>query len=141
MAKVARKAGESTPFPAFEQFEGLTAFNSAAAEALMKASRAYWDALGELNGELYGFFNKRLKHDMDLSQSMATCGDWQQATRLQQDWARTTMEDYAAEATKLMELCSQANMEGWRMLYGQMGAGPRRLAAAEEQPEQRARAA
>ena len=141
MAKAARQGGESAPLPAFGQLEGLAAFNGTTADAFMKASRAYWNALSELNGELYGFYDKRLKHDMDLSRTMAGCGDLQEATRLQQDWARTTLEEYAAEATKIMQLCSQAGMESWRTFYGQMGSGSKPAEAASETPEQRERAA
>jgi len=91
MAKAAKQEGESAPLPTFGRFEGLATFNGAAADAFMKASMAYWHALSELNGELYGFLNRRLRHDMDLGRSMAGSEGWQEAARLQQDWARTTL--------------------------------------------------
>lgn len=141
MAKAAKQEGESAPLPTFGRLEGLATFNGAAADAFVKASMAYWHALSELNGELYGFLNRRLRHDMDLGRSMAGSEGWQEAARLQQDWARTTLEEYAAEATKIMELSSQAGMEGWRTFYGQIGSGSKPLAAPGETPEQRVRAA
>lgn len=142
MAKAARKAGVSAPLPTLEQFEGVAAFNNAATEALMKASRAYWDALSELNGELSGFFTKRLQHDMELGQSMAGCNDLQEIARLQQDWARTAMEDYAAEATKLLQLYSRAGTQGWQTFCSQASAGSKSLSrVATEQGEQEAQAA
>jgi len=142
MTKAARKAGSSAALPKFEQFEDFAAFNDATAEALAKARRVYVDALGELNGELSGFFTKRLDHDMELSRSVTGCKDWQELAHLQQDWAREAMEEYLAEATKLMQLYSKASMEGWQTFYGQARSGSKALTAAGSEPaEQRARAA
>lgn len=142
MAHTARKAGESAPLAAVPQLDNLTAFNNATADAFMKASKAYWDSLAELNEEISAFFTKRVQHDMELSRSITGCDDWQKAADLQQNWARTAMEDYMAETMRLMQIYSQASMAGWQTLGTEIGIGSKaRSSTAGETPEKKERAA
>jgi len=113
---------ESKPLEAPAAADAPVADGPQATAALMQAGRAYWDAVSTLNGELASFVARRLQHDIDLGQSVAGCEDWQKLARLQQDWARTALEEYAGEAASLVQLCSEANLACWQGLYGQMAA-------------------
>jgi len=137
MAKAARRPSDRPALPMFGQLEGLAAFNGATVGTLMKAGSTYWGAMTEVNSELSRFFTNRLSHDVEFGESVARCDNWERAVSLQQDWARTAMEEYAAEATKLMQLSANASMEGWRQFYGEASLGARVLSReASETQEQ-----
>lgn len=118
MAEVDTKALEAAAASVFEPFQRLASFNGDGGEAFMSAARAYWEAVGAVNGELADFVTKRLEHDADLGRSLTDCDSWETMARLQQDWARTAMAEYASEAASLMQLCSRANLACWQMVQG-----------------------
>ena len=112
------------PVPGFippEQIDQITAFNTTAMEAFTKASRAYVSGMAAVNGEVFRFVTQRLRHDVEVGQSLAGCEDFSKAASLQQEWARKAMDDYMAEAGRLMELASKATTESWEPLYQGIG--------------------
>jgi hypothetical protein len=111
MATDTSKHGKAAPAEADEQLDRLNAAGGAAADAMIQCTQACLDGLTQINGEVFGFVNDRLRRDADLGQSLARCGNWAEAASLQQDWARRTMQDYFAESSKLLRLMSKATLD------------------------------
>jgi len=115
-----KQSDNPTQAPGFmppEQIDQITAFNNTTMDAFTKASQAYVSGMAAVNGEVFRFVTRRLRHDVEVGQSLAGCDDLSKAASLQQDWARKAMDDYMAETGKLMELASKATMESWKPLY------------------------
>lgn len=90
--------------PEAMEYRGFDAF--ANGMALMGVAASCLNSVAAVNGELVGFVADRWRRDVDLGQSMACCENWNAAVALQQDWAKHTVQDYLAEASKLMQIAS-----------------------------------
>ena len=95
----------------------VAAFNGPAMELFSRAYQAYAGGLGALNGEIMGFMVKRLERDAELGRSLSKSGDFNQMMALQQDWARSTFEEYVAESSKVLEIASGAAQNYWAPFY------------------------
>lgn len=92
----------------------VAAFNGPAMELFTKAYQAYAGGFGALNGEIISFMVKRLERDAELGRALTKSGDLNQMMALQQDWARTTFEEYIAESSKVLEIASGAAQAYWQ---------------------------
>lgn len=104
---------------ASDQAEAMVAMNAVAVETFTKACQAYLNGWATLNGELAGFMAKRLNHDAELGSALARCESLEEAAELQRDWARITAEEYAEEASRLMELTTEVTAEQWKPIWAQ----------------------
>jgi hypothetical protein len=112
MATDNRKHGKPAQAEATEQLERMSEAGGAVADAMAKWTQVCLDGMTQLNGEVFGFVNDRLRRDVDLGQSLARCSNWAEAASLQQDWARRAMQDYFSESSKLLQLMSKTTLEG-----------------------------
>ena len=118
-AGAAEPAAPETPDEANGQAEMVMAMNSVAIDTFARACQATFNGWAAINGELTGFMAKRLGHDADLSAALARCESWEQAADLQRDWARVVAEEYAEEASRLMELTTEVTTQQWRPVWDQ----------------------
>lgn len=109
----------STAEMANGQAEMVMTMNNMAIDTFARACQAYFNGWATINGELTGFLAKRLSHDADLSSALARCESWEEAAELQRDWARVVAEEYAEEASRLMELTSEVTTQQWRPVWDQ----------------------
>ena len=93
--------------------------NGMAMDGFAKACSAYLTGWATINGEIAGFMAKRFAQDAELGNALVKCENWEQAVDLQQDWARTAAQDYADEASRLMELSSTLATEQWQPVLDQ----------------------
>lgn len=115
MVESSKKTSESKV--AGDQLEQMVQLNGAAMEVFTQACQAYASGLANWNSEILSFMTKRLEQDADLGRALARCQNWEQASVLQQDWARTASTEYLAEASKLMEFASKAAKDNWQPVY------------------------
>jgi hypothetical protein len=80
----------------------------------MQSGNALMKAVGELNAEILGFTKQRLDAGIAVSQSLAQCKSVQAAMEVQMDFARNEAQVYLDEARKIMELASNAAVEGFK---------------------------
>ena len=97
----------------------VSAANAGALDLFSHACRAGFNGWASMNSEIADFMAKRLKHDADLSASLARCENWEDAVALQQDWARETAEEYMEEASRLMDLSSKLANDHWKPVWQQ----------------------
>ncbi len=117
MTKPAEKMAEGLAGNGAEALKRMTAMNGMAGEVMAEAMKAYMQGVSAWNDEVMKFMKLRMDHDMELSESLAKCRSFEEATRLQQAWMQQTTEEYLAEASKLMELASKTATENWAPIY------------------------
>lgn len=77
-------------------------------EMMERSSQACAKIFGAVHEEMVGFTGKRLQADLDLMRDFYRCRNWTEMLELQQNWLKRTMESYADENTRLMDLCREA---------------------------------
>jgi len=110
------KSGKQETFPnPMTMFESLMpkGMNANPFEAFGQAGNAWMQGMAGFHGELSAFFNTRLQQDVQFTQALAQCKDWQQAVALQQSWMRETAEEYTRAAEKLSGMSTQMMTDGW----------------------------
>ena len=117
MASKSEGSAKVTQTQASDQLEFMGAFSGTAFEVFSQACLAYASCAAQLNGELMGFANTRMNRDVELSHALSKCDSWPNAVGLQQDWAQQAMQEYMAEASKLVELASKVASESWAPVY------------------------
>lgn len=103
--------GRSEGRPA--DFLGLGAFATPPVEAAVRAGNLWIKGLGSLNEEMISFSQQQITKAMEASQSLMQCSSVDQAIEKQQELARGTIESYAREATKLLDLTSDLARKAW----------------------------
>lgn len=105
-----------------DQMATLAAANGAFVKAMAKASQSYIEGVGELTREFSDFLNTRLKHDVELGETMSSAKDWGQVAEAQQEWVRQAGEEYMAEAQKIVDLSMKLASNGGSFLAEPMTA-------------------
>ena len=100
-----------------DEFERMAALNGAIVESFTQACQAYASGVTTLNAELMGFANTRASRDADLGEALSKCENWSDAVGLQQDWAQQAMQEYLAEASRLVELSAKIAQGNWVPVY------------------------
>lgn len=96
--------------------------NGAMVSAMIRFGQSYSEGLSLLGQEMLDFSRTRLSRDTATALSMAGCKDWSEASRIQQDWMRTTAEDYVTEMGKLLKLAVKTTVDTCRPLQDQAEA-------------------
>lgn len=117
MPRQAKPAQRMQTAQAFALPEQFTSLNQTMFKAIMDGPRAYADGMSALGGEMLRFAGHRWRQDMVLGQTLAKCHQWDEVTAVQQDWGAKAVEDYLAEAGKLVELASKVTTDSWQSLY------------------------
>ena len=110
MTKHRVTTAKAQALPETEDLERLNILTNGMADTLMYATQGYLNRAAAFNGEVIGFVGDRWRRDVDLGQSLARCGNWNEAIALQRNWAQHTVQDYLAEATKLIEIASKPDL-------------------------------
>lgn len=131
------KTGASSPSEAAQkQLGDLASWQDSALGAVSNAGQAYMNGLAAINQEMASFLQARLRHDIELGESLARCRTLADATKVQSDWLKRTTEEYAAETQKLVELGSGLMRESWMPLEQSAAAlRPEEAAPSESQSD------
>lgn len=84
------------------------AFNRAATDAYGRAWGACLAAWGQCGRELADFAATRLRKDTEFGESLLRCRTWSETAEVQREWVRATVDDYAHESGRFMEIWSAA---------------------------------
>ncbi len=88
-------------------------FNAAQLNALAESSQRYLEGVTKLNGELVDFLSGQAAKGGDLSQRMAKCENWSDATKFYQEWTGSAVETCMAESKKLTEITADVAQKSW----------------------------
>jgi len=137
MAKTTGRQAEGGAgvFPGVDPAQMATNF-----ESMFQAGTKMLDHWRVVSEELMEFGRSRLTKSMEVGRKVAQSASIDQAIEAQAEYARTTMQDYIAESSKLAELGTRAlfgSLSAWqpapasesRPEPAEAGAPPRRAAA------------
>lgn len=102
-----------------EAHVAIAAFSGAAAENFVRACEACTNGAATVNAEVMSFINTRLSQDVDLGDAIINCDNWAGVVNVQQEWARQAMQEYFAEASRLIEFAAKLTQESWDPVYKQ----------------------
>ncbi|NWH09198.1 MAG: phasin family protein [Alphaproteobacteria bacterium] len=86
----------------------MPTFGIELAEAIQSSLQANMKAAIAIQEELATFASYRAQTNATAGEALSKCKNWDDAVRAQQDWAKTTADDYMQESKKLMELSREA---------------------------------
>lgn len=86
--------------------------NSEIGATIRDSFEASFKAAAALQEQLVSFATHRIQENVSIGEALLKCKNVEDALRMQQDWARSTAEEYIHESTKFMELTRQAMQVG-----------------------------
>lgn len=104
-----KEPGQS--FTAGTSLPCMAPFESSAFAALTRAGENCGKACRAWQQEVLRFTSARFKKDVELGRQLLACGNWSEASKLQQEWVASTAQDYIDEASALARLASEAGVE------------------------------
>ena len=88
-------------------------FNAAQLKAFAESSQRYLEGLTKLNSEMVDFLSGQAAKSGDLSQRLAKCENWSDATKFYQEWTGSAVETCMAESKKLTEITADVAQKSW----------------------------
>ncbi|HZB89878.1 MAG TPA: phasin family protein [Stellaceae bacterium] len=82
-------------------------------EPLFTASNKWLENCVAVGSELLEFSRSRLDRNLEISKAMAKCGSIDETMGLHEDYARSIVRDYFAQAGKLADLGTRAMFEAF----------------------------
>ena len=122
----ARSLHEATEETA-STMDDVAEMNGTLMKSYVGASQKILEGAVGLNQEILRFAGERLEADMDALQQLTQCTNWPAFMNFQSTFARSALEAYQNEMTRLADLTSQATAATWQPLYdlGKNGKGAR----------------
>lgn len=106
MAKATEKPASSSVEVGSLNYQALMDSNGEALATVIKSSEAMLHGMASLSNEVMSFANARLQQNLQTTETLTHCKDFEQAFRVQCDHAQTATQQYLAEATKIVELAT-----------------------------------
>ena len=78
-----------------------------AVESMERASASMLTGVTEMQKEIAGFVSERIRQDLETQQELLRCRTLDEVREVQSRFFRTTLDQYSAEATKLMQLSTE----------------------------------
>ena len=104
----AMKTGADAVKNGFEQaakgYERIAGFGKENVEAYMKAATTMTKAFEQINGEVMTFSKQHIEDSMSAFKAVLGARSFQEAWEVQSDFAKTALDSYISQASKLNEL-------------------------------------
>ena len=78
-----------------------------AVESIERAGATLLTSVVEMQKEIAGFVSERIRQDLETQQELLRCRTLDELREVQSRFFRTTLDQYSAEATKLMQLSTE----------------------------------
>jgi hypothetical protein len=78
-----------------------------AVASMERSSASMFTGLTEVQKEIAGFVSERIRQDLETQQELLRCRTLDDVREVQSRFFRTTLDQYSAEATKLMQLSTE----------------------------------
>ena len=82
----------------------VTATQQEAMQTMESARSAMMEGMSRVQREIADFVSERIRQDMETQQALLRCKTLDEVRDVQSGFFKTAMDQYAAEATKLMKL-------------------------------------
>ncbi len=97
----AMKSGFETMTKSFEKFSG---FGKENVEAYMQASTAFAKVFERINGEIFNFSKQQVEDGVAAFKAVSGAKSVHEAWEVQSDFAKSALDAYVAQATKMNDL-------------------------------------
>ncbi len=87
-----------------ESIAAATRTQQQAVASIESSSASMLTGLTEMQKEIAGFVSERIRQDLETQQELLRCRTFDDLREVQSRFFRTTLDQYSAEATKLMQL-------------------------------------
>jgi hypothetical protein len=87
--------------------DSVTHGQQEAIETLESAGHAMFEGMNRVQHEIADFITERIRQDMETQQQFLRCRTLDDVRRVQTDFFKTAMDQYASEATRLLKLGSE----------------------------------
>jgi len=87
--------------------------------AATRFGQRYNEGMTMLGQEMLDYWRRRLSRNAVAALSLARCTDWNEASRIHQDWMKSATEDYVAQMGSMVQLAIRTTMESCRSLNGE----------------------
>lgn len=105
-----------------EQMEDMTSFSQQNMEAMVTASKRAAKAAEEMNAEVAAFTKKSYEDSMAAAKEMTSAKSMTELFEKQSAFAKSMMEAFVSESTKLNELATNAGRECMEPINARMTA-------------------
>ena len=78
-----------------------------AVDSIERASASVLTGVTEMQKEIAGFVSERIRQDLETQQELLRCRTLDEVREVQSRFFHTTLDQYSAEATKLMQLSTE----------------------------------
>ena len=85
-------------------------------KAFVEANEAIMDTMAALGADMVAFGNRRLRENIERSESLADCKDPEQAFRVQYDFFQSATQQYLEQANNMMEIMARMTGQFWTPL-------------------------
>lgn len=82
----------------------MAAMQDASTKMMPAFGPEWFDTMNNVGTEMFAFMSDRIKQDIQTQQDLLQAKGIAEVQQIQADFLKKTMDDYAAEMTKLMEL-------------------------------------
>ncbi len=85
-------------------------------EAFVQANEVIMNGMAVLSSEMLAFGNKRLRENIDRSESLVGCKDAEEAFRIQCDFAQSATQQYLNQTNNLLTMLAKMTGDFWAPL-------------------------
>ncbi len=85
-------------------------------EAFLQANEAIMNGMAVLSSEMLAFGNKRLRENIERSESLVDCKDAEQALRIQREFLRSATQQYLDQTNNLLAIMARMTGNFWTPL-------------------------
>ena len=85
-------------------------------EAFVQANEVIMNGMAALSSEMLAFGNKRLRENIERSESLVGCKDAEEAFRIQCDFAQSATQQYLNQTNNLLTMLAKMTGDFWAPL-------------------------
>ena len=85
-------------------------------EAFVQANEVIMNGMAALSSEMLAFGNKRLRENIERSESLVGCKDAEEAFRIQFDFAQSATQQYLNQTNNLLTMLAKMTGDFWAPL-------------------------
>ena len=82
-------------------------------ETFVRANEAIMNVVAALSSEMLAFGNKRLRENIERSESLVDCKDAEQAFRIQCEFVRSATQQYLEQTTNMLSIMTKMTANFW----------------------------
>ncbi len=82
-------------------------------EAFVRANEAIMNGMAALNSDMHAFGNKRLRENVERSESLVSCNDSEEAFRIQWDFFQSATQQYLDQTNNMLAIMAKMTGDYW----------------------------